>query len=149
MLKALALAVLASAVLASVARAGETNSASGLVVRVDWQRPEQLPPRFRNHCTLENFTSRPYCSDHCGIDYQFYYCSEASAVTSATAIATGTACCAAIPDAPIAVRPANSRWPRHRRDCFPNCCAFPFELSEKRRAESASLHYVVSRIFQI
>ena len=73
MLKALALAVLASAVLASVARAGETNSASGLVVRVDWQTPEQLPPRFRNHCTLENFTSRPYCSDHCGIDYQFYY----------------------------------------------------------------------------
>jgi hypothetical protein len=80
MLKALALAVLAAAVSAPAARAGEMNisPASGLVVRVDWQAPEQLPPRFRNHCTVENFTSRPYCSDHCGIDYQFYFCSEAS-----------------------------------------------------------------------
>jgi hypothetical protein len=75
MMKALAVAVLAAAVSASAARAGDMNAAS---VRVDWQAPEQLPPRFRNHCTLENFTSRPYCSDHCGIDYQFYYCSEAS-----------------------------------------------------------------------
>jgi hypothetical protein len=76
MLKALALAVLAAAVSASAARAGDMNS--GLVVRVDWQTPDQLPPRYRNHCTFENFTSRPYCSDHCGIDYQFYFCSEAS-----------------------------------------------------------------------
>jgi hypothetical protein len=74
MLKVLALAVLAAALSAPVARAG----ASSLFVRVDWQTPEQLPPRFRNHCALENFTSRPYCSNHCGVDYQFYYCSEAS-----------------------------------------------------------------------
>ncbi len=52
--------------------------ASGLHIRVDWQEPLQLPPRFRNHCTYENFTGRPYCLDHCGIDYQFYYCSEGS-----------------------------------------------------------------------
>lgn len=51
---------------------------NGVVVRVDWQDPRQLPLRFRNHCRVENFTSRPYCSDHCGSDYQFYYCSEAS-----------------------------------------------------------------------
>jgi hypothetical protein len=44
----------------------------------DWQTPEQLPPAFRNHCTFENFTNRPYCSNHCGIDYQFYFCSPAS-----------------------------------------------------------------------
>lgn len=44
----------------------------------DWQTPEQLPPQFRNHCTFENFTHRPYCSNHCGIDYQFYFCSPAS-----------------------------------------------------------------------
>jgi hypothetical protein len=44
----------------------------------DWQTPDQLPPVFRNHCTFENFTNRPYCSNHCGIDYQFYFCSPAS-----------------------------------------------------------------------
>jgi hypothetical protein len=48
------------------------------IIRVDWQYPWQLPPRFRNHCRYEYFTARPYCSDHCGSDYQFYYCSEAS-----------------------------------------------------------------------
>jgi hypothetical protein len=49
-----------------------------IIIRVDWQYPQQLPPRFRNHCRYEYFTARPYCSDHCGGDYQFYYCSEAS-----------------------------------------------------------------------
>ncbi len=47
-------------------------------VRVDWQYPWQLPPRFRNHCAYEYFTARSYCSNHCGGDYQFYYCSQAS-----------------------------------------------------------------------
>jgi hypothetical protein len=78
MMKAFVLAVLAAAMAASAAYAGELNTAGGPVVRVDWQTPEQLPPRFRNHCTVENFTSRPYCSDHCGIDYQFYFCTPAS-----------------------------------------------------------------------
>jgi|SRR5579862_2096151 len=48
------------------------------LLRVDWQVPEQLPPQFRNHCTAENFTGRPYCSNHCGIDHQFFYCSQGS-----------------------------------------------------------------------
>jgi hypothetical protein len=52
--------------------------ASGLVIHIDWQEPSFLPPRFRNHCSVENFTGRPYCSDHCGLDYQVYYCSEGS-----------------------------------------------------------------------
>jgi len=51
---------------------------AGGIVRADWQYPLQLPPRFRNHCTYEYFTGRPYCSDRCGIDYHFYYCSEIS-----------------------------------------------------------------------
>jgi len=78
MIKALVLAI--SICIASVATcpAGGYSELSGFLVRVDWQEPLQLPPRFRNHCTYENFTARPYCSDHCGIDYQFYYCSEAS-----------------------------------------------------------------------
>lgn len=44
----------------------------------DWQGPQQLPPRFRNHCSFDTFSGRAYCSEHCGIDYQFYYCSRAS-----------------------------------------------------------------------
>jgi hypothetical protein len=80
MLRTAVFAVLGYVALASVALAGEVNlaAAAGAVLRVDWQGPEQLPPRFRNHCTLENFTGRPYCSDHCGVDSQFYYCSQAS-----------------------------------------------------------------------
>jgi hypothetical protein len=64
----------------SACLAGEAESvpAAGLYIRVDWQEPSFLPPRFRNHCTVENFTGRPYCSDHCGMDYQVYYCSEGS-----------------------------------------------------------------------
>jgi hypothetical protein len=50
----------------------------GVLVRVDWQYPWQLPPRLRNHCAYEYFSARPYCSNHCGSDYQFFYCSEAS-----------------------------------------------------------------------
>jgi hypothetical protein len=78
--KASALALLICLGSASICPAAPLSdlSAPGAVVRVDWQEPAQLPPRFRNHCTVENFTARPYCSDHCGIDYQFYYCSQAS-----------------------------------------------------------------------
>jgi hypothetical protein len=65
MVKAIALSVLFCVALAPSGHA-------------DWQMPEQLPPPFRNHCTFENFTNRPYCSNHCGIDYQFYFCSPAS-----------------------------------------------------------------------
>ncbi len=47
-------------------------------VLVDWQYPEWLPSRFRNHCSTEFFTGRRYCADHCGAGYQFFYCSEGS-----------------------------------------------------------------------
>jgi hypothetical protein len=79
-LRAAIFAVVGFVASASACPAGAANlaPADGAVLRVDWQGPEQLPPRFRNHCTFENFTSRPYCSDHCGVDYQFYYCSPAS-----------------------------------------------------------------------
>jgi hypothetical protein len=48
------------------------------VVLADWQYPDSLPERFRNHCSAEYFTGRPYCADHCGSGYQFFYCSEGS-----------------------------------------------------------------------
>jgi len=44
----------------------------------DWQEPLDLPPRFRNHCSFDISRGRYYCSDHCGYDYQFYYCSKRS-----------------------------------------------------------------------
>ena len=65
--------------LGAVATAGAASihvgGSDSVVVRVDWQEPVQLPPRFRNHCAVERFSGRPYCADHCGLDYQFYYCS--------------------------------------------------------------------------
>jgi len=44
----------------------------------DWQYPRQLPPAFRNHCSVDRFSGRAYCSDRCGADYQFYYCAPDS-----------------------------------------------------------------------
>ena len=40
--------------------------------------PPTLPPRFRNHCAIDCASGRPYCSDHCGFEYEFYYCSQQS-----------------------------------------------------------------------
>jgi hypothetical protein len=34
---------------------------SACAVRADWQTPQELPPRFRNHCAIENFSWRPAC----------------------------------------------------------------------------------------
>ncbi len=79
-MKAVVLALLVYFVAAPVgtAAAFEIRRAPGAAILVDWQYPESLPPRFRNHCSTEYFTGRPYCADHCGSDYQFFYCSEAS-----------------------------------------------------------------------
>jgi hypothetical protein len=47
-------------------------------IQADWQGPLNLPPRFRNHCAIDSASGRPYCSDHCGFEYQFYYCTSQS-----------------------------------------------------------------------
>jgi hypothetical protein len=44
---------------------------------IAWQDPESLPRLFRNHCTSD-WWHGPYCADHCGAGYQFYYCSNIS-----------------------------------------------------------------------
>jgi hypothetical protein len=36
-----------------------------------------LPRRFQNHCG--DYFGHFVCADHCGLDYQIYYCSKASA----------------------------------------------------------------------
>src|SRR5215469_8671961 len=48
------------------------------IVRVDWQDPATLPPQFRNHCSVDSWSGRPYCADHCGLGYQLYYCTPGS-----------------------------------------------------------------------
>jgi hypothetical protein len=64
----------------SVLPAGELNytPVGTALVRVDWQDPESLPPHFRNHCSFDVIRGRWFCSNHCGLDYQFYFCSPAS-----------------------------------------------------------------------
>ncbi len=59
------------------ARLGDATGARAPVVRVDWQDPQLLPPRFRNHCTSDGW-GRPYCENHCGRGYAFYFCSPDS-----------------------------------------------------------------------
>lgn len=76
-MKVLAFALLLGAVGVHDAASADEFTPSGLV-RVDWQGPQQLPPQWRNHCDVDRWSGRPYCADHCGIGYQFYYCSEGS-----------------------------------------------------------------------
>lgn len=45
---------------------------------VDWQDPSTLPRRYRNHCRFDVYRGRYYCANHCGLDYQFFYCSPTS-----------------------------------------------------------------------
>jgi hypothetical protein len=77
-----ALAVVAAGYIAGTS-AGSAGELGFSPVRVpllfaDWQEPLDLPPRFRNHCSFDISRGRYYCSDHCGFDYQFYYCSRDS-----------------------------------------------------------------------
>ncbi len=74
--------MLAVLVCASIGRAGEgirpAMDANRVIFEADWQGPQSLPRRFRNHCSHDTLSGRAYCSDHCGFDYQFYYCSRLS-----------------------------------------------------------------------
>jgi hypothetical protein len=79
-MKAWLIAVFAVLVLGSVCHAEEPAAAGAFapVVLADWQEPQALPRRFRNHCGYDAYSGRPYCSDHCGYQYQFYHCSRES-----------------------------------------------------------------------
>ena len=78
--KAFALAVMAclAGAPACPAAAPDLSPVRATLIPVDWQGPAQLPPRFRNHCSVDWLSGRVYCADHCGIDYQFYACAPAS-----------------------------------------------------------------------
>jgi hypothetical protein len=79
-MKILAVTLLTCIAWAFVCSAGHADemAAGAALIQVDWQEPQSLPRRFRNHCAYEIFSGRPYCSDHCGSEYQFYYCSRQS-----------------------------------------------------------------------
>ena len=68
----------AGSVAALLADGGDAAADRTPLVRVDWQDPSALPPRFRNHCGVGGWFGRPYCADHCGPGYQLYYCTPAS-----------------------------------------------------------------------
>ncbi len=74
---ALAYGVLAPSLCTAAPAAGRLLSAP-FAIEADWQGPLSLPPGFRNHCVIDFFSGRPYCSNHCGIEYQFYYCTPRS-----------------------------------------------------------------------
>jgi hypothetical protein len=82
--KVAALALLAGVAGASVCPAAENIGAAArgpfiqVDWQVDWQGPMSLPRRYRNHCSYDVVHGRYYCSDHCGLDYQFSYCSRES-----------------------------------------------------------------------
>jgi hypothetical protein len=78
------------------------------IVRIDWQYPPQLPPRFRNHCTFEYFTVARTALIIAAsiISFSIARTFRSAAAISAAAIAIGTAFCAAIRKA----RCRGSRW---------------------------------------
>jgi hypothetical protein len=75
---ALVLAAWFGLVSVSSAAALDVSPGTGSVIRVDWQEPPLLPRQFRNHCSVDAFSGRPYCANHCGGGYQFYFCSQPS-----------------------------------------------------------------------
>ncbi len=78
--KTVALIVLICMAAAAVSPAGAwlRPPVNRALVEVDWQGPQSLPRRFRNHCVFDADRGRAYCSDHCGRDYQFYFCTHKS-----------------------------------------------------------------------
>jgi len=79
-------AVAALAIACDAALAGHQRAFAGALnyspldrplIAADWQPPAALPRAFRNHCHFDG-EGRFYCSNHCGPDYQFYFCTPAS-----------------------------------------------------------------------
>jgi hypothetical protein len=79
-MKTLALTLLVTLAALDVCSATPIASppAAVALVRVDWQEPQMLPRRLRNHCATDAMSGRRYCSDHCGFEYQVYACSPQS-----------------------------------------------------------------------
>jgi len=65
---------------ASEQRAGRRQSGAIEQFTYSWVNMPLLPRRYQNHCGERD--GHFICADHCGVDYQIYYCSR-----------TATGCC--------------------------------------------------------
>jgi hypothetical protein len=116
----LVLGLLAVSACASIGRAGEglrpAMDANRLIVEAadwDWQGPQSLPPRFRNHCSYDSFTAAPIAPTIAASTTSSITARHRSAAAaSASAIATGTASCAAIRDTACQKRQRHYYEPR-------------------------------------
>jgi hypothetical protein len=79
-MKAFALALIICLAAGSACRATPVAHLPAIapLTSVDWQGPQSLPRLLRNHCAYDRLSGRMYCSDHCGYQYQAYYCSRQS-----------------------------------------------------------------------
>ena len=74
------LAAMATACAASEQRAERRHPPAVEQFTYSWAAMPSLPRRHQNHCGYRD--GHYVCADHCGVDYQIYYCSR-----------TATGCC--------------------------------------------------------
>jgi len=70
-------ALVAASVVTSAAseqRAVPRDSSAFAQFTYGWAAMPPLPRRYQNHCIVHD--GRFVCSDHCGVDFQIYYCSK-------------------------------------------------------------------------
>ena len=77
-IKSALLAGLVAILWTTVCPAGEPDYTAAIrpLIYFDPGDPAFLPRRFRNRCSFDVTYGRYYCSNRCGSDYQFYYCSR-------------------------------------------------------------------------
>ncbi len=85
---------------ACAAATPEIVPASGPAILADWQYPESLPPRYRNHCSTEYLTNRHIVRITAAaiINSSIARKGHSAAVISAAATVTFMACCAVVRD---------------------------------------------------
>jgi hypothetical protein len=78
--KFLHIAALTSTIWSFASQAGEPSHSlvDGSSADVPWQQAWVQPWRLRSYCSFDVTQGRCYCPDHCGSDYEFYYCSQKS-----------------------------------------------------------------------
>jgi hypothetical protein len=77
-MKAFRISMLVLCILAAVSGRSSYAAVTWPFFQSEWQEPSSLPQRFRNHCRFDVAHGRSFCSNHCGSDYQFYYCTNKS-----------------------------------------------------------------------
>jgi hypothetical protein len=76
-MKIVLLACLASSSASSADEAIGRGTAGSLVF-AGWHQSSRYAHRLPNHCSYDPTHGYYYCSNHCGADYEFYFCSPRS-----------------------------------------------------------------------